>query len=52
MYDSKFKVYSLLLINCLKAVNMNKYEKKMVCSSNARDSLFMSVPKKIRIYNF
>ena len=49
IYDSKIKVYSLLLINCLKALSMNKYEKKMVASSKVNDSLFMSIPKAIKI---
>lgn len=51
IYDSKIKVYSLLLMNCLKALAMNKYEKKMVATSKAKESLFMSIPKTIRIIN-
>jgi hypothetical protein len=51
VYDSKVKVYSLLLINCLKALSMNKYERKMVTSSKAKDSLFLSIPKAVKIIN-
>jgi hypothetical protein len=51
IYESKIKVYSLLLINCLKALSMNKYEKKMVANSKVNDSLFMSIPKAIKIVN-
>jgi len=51
IYDSKMKVYSLLLMNCLKALSMNKYEKKMVANSKVDDSLFMSIPKTIKIVN-
>lgn len=30
---------------------MNKYEKKMVANSKAKESLFMSIPKSINIVN-
>lgn len=39
------------MINCLKALTMNKYEKKMVANSTAKDSIFMSLPKEVKIYN-
>jgi hypothetical protein len=31
---------------------MNKYEKKMIASSNVRDSLFLSIPKPIKIFSY
>lgn len=49
VYYSKVKIYSHLLINCLKALSMNKYERKMVASSRAQDSIFMPIPKAIKI---
>jgi hypothetical protein len=30
---------------------MNKYEKKIVANSKAKDSIFMSLQKEIKIYN-
>jgi len=30
---------------------MNKYEKKIVAHSNAKDSIFMSLQKEVKIYN-
>jgi len=30
---------------------MNKYEKKMIANSTAKDSIFMSLPKEVKIYN-
>ena len=44
-------MYSLILINCLKALSMNKYEKKIVAGSKANDSLFFGGPKTIKVFN-
>ena len=30
---------------------MNKYEKKMIANSTAKDSIFMSLQKEVKIYN-
>jgi hypothetical protein len=41
-----------LLVSSLKALTMNKYEKKMIALSNVKDSLFLSIPKPIKVVNF
>ena len=45
IFDHTFKHYTFVLLNSLKALNLNKYEKKMVANSNAVESLFLSHAK-------
>ena len=37
------------MINCLKALSMNKYEKKIVASSKVNGSLFIKVPRNVKM---
>ena len=41
-YEAKLKIYSHLLISSIKALGMNKYERKMIALCHTGDNLFFA----------